>query len=284
MKHVLIMDVGKDLGGAETYIMQLINGLPLEDYQCFLCIRAQSAFAEYLEKQCINTDKFYFDFSCPATSLKQLRQFVEEKNIDLFRSAQFTAPISAIATIHGDAVQDRMGRPVIERMLFAKAEIFLNQYFKKYIAVSADLKTRLVNRGVPEKKVIVIHNGVDLNQYPPKEERCHFAERTVHILSIGRLEKVKNYELLLSAVESCIRKANLRIHCDIYGTGSQLQALQKIIAARELNKTVTLKGYVVSSAIDYSAYDIYVQPSHYESFGLAVVEAMLNRVCVSPVQ
>lgn len=289
MKHVLLFDIGKDFGGAETYIMQLMNGLPQEGFKCFLCVRAQSAFAIYLDDHYPDNEKFRFDFSHFVASLRLLRQYVQKKQIDLIHCnginsmvvaqlVNLTLHLPAVATIHGDAVLDRMGKPIIVRKLYAGAEVFLHWGFQKYIAVSEDLKYRLAARKVPKGKVTVVHNGVDMQQYPVKGERCHFVGGKVHILSIGRLEKVKNFELLLTAVENCVNKLKMQILCDIYGTGSQQQALQETIVAKGLEHIVTLKGYVDSSAINYDAYDIYIQPSHYESFGMAAAEAMLNRV------
>lgn len=289
MKNILLFDIGRDFGGAETYILQLMNGLPQEGYKCFLCVRSHSTFATYLDEHYPANEKFSFDLSHFMASLRQLRQYVEKKHIELIhcnginsmvvaRLVNLIEHLPAVATIHGDAMLDRMGKPIVVRKLYAGAEVFLHRGFQKYIAVSEDLKSRLVARRVPAGKVTVVHNGVDVRQYPVKGERCHFIGGKIRILSVGRLEKVKNYELLLTAVESCVKKLKMRILCDIYGTGSQQLALQEMIVAKELEQIVTLKGYVDSSAINYAAYDIYIQPSHYESFGLAAAEAMLNRV------
>ena len=73
-----------------------------------------------------------------------------------------------------------------------------------------------------------------------------------------------------------------KIHCDIYGDGSQKKELQLLINKLNLQNTVKLKGYIDNSLVPkvLSEMDIFCVTSISESFGVAAVEAQSMEVPV----
>ncbi|MFC0146277.1 glycosyltransferase [Pectobacterium cacticida] len=73
---------------------------------------------------------------------------------------------------------------------------------------------------------------------------------------------------------------NPDINIVIIGDGSQREFFKNYIKRLDLEKQVILYGKVKNGAIYSSLFDVYVQPSLSEGFGLAVIEAILNKTPV----
>jgi glycosyltransferase involved in cell wall biosynthesis len=124
-----------------------------------------------------------------------------------------------------------------------------------------------------------IPNGVNLNQIPP----IHLPqENEPFILSIGRFNKVKGFDLLFESFTILARRRqNLRLV--VFGEGCGISPLISQSLAKELKGRVTL---ISTGSDEKKKWDLlqrcilYVCPSRMEGFGIAVLEAM---ACAKPV-
>ena len=97
---------------------------------------------------------------------------------------------------------DRMNKSKIIKKIMSNLEVWSSKSFFKYIAVSNDLKKRLVSRGVNHSKIEVIYNGIQIQDYMIfKSQYDCFNTNEARVISIGRLEAVKNYELLIKSIK-----------------------------------------------------------------------------------
>lgn len=121
------------------------------------------------------------------------------------------------------------------------------------------------------KKVSVIYNPVFI-----KSELIGRALETPKepvIVSVGRLNKVKNQELLLDVFQE--------IHCNypdyrlvIYGEGNYREVLEKKIRDLQLEKYVSLPGACADVLSRILPAEIFVMTSDYEGMSNALIEAM----------
>jgi len=127
----------------------------------------------------------------------------------------------------------------------------------------------------------VIPLGVDLPPaLPPATQTA-----TPHILFLSRIDRKKGLELLLPALTQ-LATEGVSFHLTIAGTNPQDPDYEKSILDRfqtaPLASPVTLSGFVSGAAkwaLLRSA-DLFVLPSYYENFGIAVAEAMAAGVPV----
>ena len=92
------------------------------------------------------------------------------------------------------------------------------------------------------------------------------------IISVGRLQKVKNYELVVRLCE------RLAVEFpdwswDIYGEGSERKHLQELIDEKGLSGFLRLKGNVSDIYKKYDEYSFIVMTSRYEGFPMVLLEA-----------
>ncbi len=144
--------------------------------------------------------------------------------------------------------------------------------------------------GAPHSKIHIIPGGVDLERFMPMD-RCaarrqlDLPEEAFLILYVGRFAPLKRVDRLVSALarlRSQGRKVQLvLVGGDDPGTASR-QALEAAAGRLQLGNAVHFAGRVAQEALPayYSAADVMVLPSDYESFGLVLLEAL---ACGTPV-
>jgi D-inositol-3-phosphate glycosyltransferase len=147
------------------------------------------------------------------------------------------------------------------------------------------------------RKVTVVPPGVDLGHfYPiPVDEARQFiglAPDARMILFVGRIEPLKGLDTLIKAV-ACLRVQDLSepVHLAVIGgdpdaepeeMSAEMARIQKICDDLTVGKMVAFLGKRSQDTLPYyySAADVVVMPSHYESFGMVALEAM---ACGTPV-
>ncbi len=154
------------------------------------------------------------------------------------------------------------------------------------IAVSACTKKDLVQLlGIPARKITVIYNGVDHSVFKPVSGRqLEYA----YLLYVGSERPRKNLGVLLQAFAMLKREdgalAGLKlVKVGIAGRADEFRgATISEVRRLGLGNEVILAGYVSDKELAryYSSALVLVMPSHYEGFGLPVVEAM---ACGCPV-
>jgi D-inositol-3-phosphate glycosyltransferase len=148
-------------------------------------------------------------------------------------------------------------------------------------------------------KIDIIPPGVDIDHFypiPPDEAReaINLPVNERMLLFVGRIEPLKGLDTLLRAI-AAMRKAG--IHCQVphylavvggdpSATGENLSSemirLQSLCSELGLNDMVLFLGKRDQASLPYyySAADVLIMPSHYESFGMVALEAM---ACGTPV-
>jgi len=129
-------------------------------------------------------------------------------------------------------------------------------------------------------KVSVIPPGVDLSRFRPmsqsqSREFLGYGEEK-NILFVGRLEPLKGLDVLFRAVAALENLGNVTLN--VVGgdeNSKEKSRLQSLASRMKLTQTVRFIGSVSQEELPlhYNAADVCVLPSHYESFGLAALEA-----------
>ena len=92
------------------------------------------------------------------------------------------------------------------------------------------------------------------------------------IITVGRLERQKGYDLLLQALPIVYEK-HPDWHVNIFGDGSEREALKKQRAELGLGNFVTFKGYVRNIEQEYAGSAFFVLSSRFEGFPMVLLEA-----------
>jgi glycosyltransferase involved in cell wall biosynthesis len=146
----------------------------------------------------------------------------------------------------------------------------------KIICVS-NYEKYLVNKlDVDEKKIVVIPNGLNLDQYKGLQRNKRDFKS---ILYVGRIEKYKGIQFILEAV------ANLdeNIIAEIVGIGPYKSELMKLATAMGIGKRVRFYDNLPRKQLleKYIDAEIFIMLSIRESYGITVAEALsLGTPCI----
>ena len=149
----------------------------------------------------------------------------------------------------------------------------------RLLTVSKKNREYLRKLGI-KKEVNIVPNGYSssLFWYMEKQKAkkiLNLSDQRKILLSVGSLEKVKGYDILIKALNivSKIRKDFLCIHI---GEGSEESNIKKLIARYNLNKYMQLLGGMPHNELVYwfGACDIFVSSSLFEGNPTVMFEAL----------
>lgn len=135
----------------------------------------------------------------------------------------------------------------------------------RIVAVSAAVRQMLIDQGADPERIRVIPGGIDMAQYaelPPPVPGV--------VGALGRLEREKGFDLLLTAMAKLRGEARLLLG----GDGQERESLAQQIAELHLEDRVTQTGFVADVPAFLGQTGLFVLPSRTEGLGLVAVEAM----------
>lgn len=173
--------------------------------------------------------------------------------------------LKLVHTVHNTGVVTRYGS--LQRSLHAAA-------IDGCIAVSPAVAAECVAAGL--RNVAMIENGVALHRFTAGTPRTRAG--ALRILCVGRLTPQKGQDLLLEAL-MLAKSRGLDWMCRLIGEAGVHDAgyaagLRHLIASHDLADRVSLEGGRTGIADILPWADLFVMPSRFEGFGLALIEAM----------
>lgn len=214
-----------------------------------------------------------------------VRRLLAESDFDLI-DAHYLYPDGVAAATVGA----RIGKPVV--MTARGSDVNLIADYREprrlilraardaraLVTVSRALKDRLVAIGVPDERITVLRNGVDLSLFRPLDDRRSLvADNQLSLLSIGHLIEGKGHHYAIAAL-ALLKNA----HLTIVGAGPWRERLKRLAAESGVAQRVVFAGRVPYEELPrlYNAADILVLATRSEGMPNVVLEAL---ACGTPV-
>ena len=260
MKICVIM-LAKKFGGAERFYMDLTNGLARRGHDVLAISNARSKAALHLEKlPNINRASVRvlgpWDPLAPRQITKLARAFAPQViQTSLSRAAHLAGPAS-----------HRLNIPLV-----AHTHDFVDlKYFRHagvFTPTTAAQRDYLIREGIPAQGVRWIPNFSSF----PTVTAIHCRDKVTKMVAHGRFVHKKGFDLLLHSLS---RLETDDIHLYLAGDGVERQRLMDLAAALNIDKRVHFAGWQDDIRSFLLQGDLFVLPSRYEPFGIAVLEAM----------
>jgi D-inositol-3-phosphate glycosyltransferase len=187
------------------------------------------------------------------------------------------------------AVKNVIGVGEAEPQLRLETERDLARTCHLVIAPTEKEKENLIlHYGVSPERVSVVPCGVNLELFQPidrrlSRDRLGFADEKI-ILFVGRIEPLKGIEQLLRAMPYLAKEhqSKLVIIGGDKDSQQEIERLKGLSRSLHIQNSITFSGMVKPEQLPYyySAADVCVIPSYYESFGLVALESL---ACGTPV-
>jgi len=203
------------------------------------------------------------------------------------RSLKNIYSIPLICTIHATEYGRNWGIHNDNQRYINDVEWWLCYESWRVIVNSRYMKNEVKNIfRLPEDKLRMIHNGVDINKFIGCERDYRFrrnyaADNEKIVFFVGRLVHEKGAHVLVDAVPKVIRYYSDSKFV-IAGKGPQLDYLKEKAAGMNIAEKLYFTGYISDEDLLrlYKCADVAVFPSLYEPFGIVALEGMLANVPV----
>jgi len=302
-------------GGTGAYVYYLSNELLKNGYRIYVVTGSNQTVDVTVNEQLkvfflkIPRTPIVKSFLLAANSYRKLNN--ERPNIDvdithvnLPLTPNFAVPPNfgkaTICTVHstwkGEAEAIR-GEPFSRLNANEKFMVSLNWFLrifeekmleraKKIIAVSHFTKKELTEYyQIPESKIRVIHNGVDIKKFQPAQDKrkikseLGFNPDDLLILSVGRLYARKGLFTLIDSMPPIMRRFK-NAKFVVSGKG-QSDEMHKLIAHAEkvgVKDNLIFTGYYPDKKLPklYQAADVFAFSTFYEHHPFAVLEALAS--------
>jgi glycogen(starch) synthase len=186
-----------------------------------------------------------------------------------------------LVTMHSTEIGRRDGLHTDTEKMIHETEAWLTYEAWKVICCSNYMVSHVRWAfGLPEDKLVMIPNGVNINVYDKIEEdlssiRAKYAlpEEKI-VLYVGRLVYEKGIHVLINAVPKVLEKVNAKFI--IVGSGYMKEQLLNIVRSMRLEHKVLFLGFVDDETLLrlQKCADVSVVPSLFEPFGIVALEAM----------
>jgi phosphatidylinositol alpha-1,6-mannosyltransferase len=233
------------------------------------------------------------DMSLRLSVLRTIRRIVREERIAVLCIGELVAGgwlagvsrrllgLTSVIYVHGEEIStrtryDRGGRRRRRALEVADGVIAVSRFTRE---------TLISGFGVPEAKITLISNGVDLSRFTPRprsprlEARYGLAGRRV-LLTISRLYARKGIDRVIEALPMVLKHIPDILYL-VVGEGSYRTTLEQMVAERSLSGHVVFAGAVADHELadHYGLGEVFIMANRAmpdgetEGFGLVFLEA-----------
>lgn len=274
-KRIIIVTRAMTAGGAERVIAQLSNYFVSQNIICEIITMNKSEIMYDLDSKVV----------CSAIGRKSnnkiidrflryslLRKTIKSKSPDVVLSLPEDTGIYVILSLIGTGipvyVSERNNPWVMPDVKLTRILRRIAYPFAKGIIFQTDMAKSFFSRNI-QRKSVVLANPVDVTRIP--EQFNGTREKT--IVAAGRLEKQKNFPLLIETFSEFVKK-----HTDyklyIYGEGRLRSDLETLVENLDLCDKVFLLGRKSNLLELMNSASVFVLSSDYEGIPNVLLEAM----------
>ena len=148
--------------------------------------------------------------------------------------------------------------------------------YNKVICISQSVENELIKLGLPSKKITVIENGINLNNFikvkPIDKSKINskIYQNDKLLIQVSRFGIEKDQKTLIKAMTLLPNNYKLIL----VGDGDLLEELKSFVITLQIENRIVFLGNRIDIPVLLASSDLSIQSSKWEGFGIAAVEAM----------
>jgi glycosyltransferase involved in cell wall biosynthesis len=267
-----------DAGGTERQMIELMRRLDRRRFAVHaVCFHRRGAWLPLVESSVASIAEFPITGFGQRVTWQQMRAFsawCRSQRIAVVQTCDFYANVFGLPAAAWAGVPLRIGsrrdlnpgksraQLALQRFAYAAAHVV--------VANSQAAAACLLAERVPERRTMVIPNGVDLARFPPAPVREGAIRR---VITVANLRPEKAHEVLIEAAAR-LALQHPDVEYLIVGDGPRRAALEALVRARGLERQVHFLGHREDVPLLLASADAYVLSSRSEAFPNGIIEAM----------
>ncbi len=288
-KHIVIVIPNLAMGGAEKFVVTLANLWAEQGYRIEIVLMHR----EGTLLQAVSNKVQITSLECKRLRdlVFPLRSYLKKENPEVVWAHMW--PLTSVVTLskllsgrpsriyltdHTNLIESRKYEMTVS-FIVLKIILKLTYIFAtKFTAVSKGVASSIREiTGPIYPHAEVIYNpaarGVDPRLTRDIDTSDLWGdEKTVRLLTVGRLKRQKNHALLLSAIAKVSQHCRCKLA--ILGDGELMASLRYLATSLGISDCIIFKGFVDDPSLWYATADVFVLASDWEGFGNVIVEAM----------
>jgi glycosyltransferase involved in cell wall biosynthesis len=161
--------------------------------------------------------------------------------------------------------------------LYGEADRFVLRKYARVVAVSDEVKQRLLKSGVREKEIHLVRNGIELgpfnNAVPSLREDLSRDRALIGL--IGRLAWEKGIDIFLRAAARVLGEFP-SAQFVVVGEGPDKDKLEQLVDELNIRANVSMLGHRDNMPSVYASLDVMVSSSRQEGLPMAILEGMAS--------
>lgn len=300
MKNILIVIESLQGGGAEKVLLDILNNISNKKYNIdLLLINKTGIYLEEIQKKYrvryLMKDIVDLEDELVIRKIKSFIRILKIKFMtsyimsNLFKPDKYDIEIAFLEGVSTKFVSNRNNKSKKiawvhtdlkkNRRLTKKTELKVYKNMDKIICVSNDSANSFKELyPIYSNKVEMIYNPINIEVIRKlskiNENKIIKIHHITNFITIGRLEKVKGYDILLKAHKQLIEEGyNHNIY--VLGQGKEYKNLKLYIDNNNLSNSVYLLGFKENPYPYLNEADVFISSSRYEGLSLVVCESMI---------
>ena len=309
-KNVLFVIDEKMMGGVAVLLSDIINRINISKYNIdVLVLHNRGDYLDDLPKgvniiygtKFFNTIDYTFKEVLNSKNIKKIiskmrvvflmktkligRRIIKERKKILTKKydveVAFKDGFTAIFTAYGDSLKKYHWLHSDYSMYDCTGNyhsLFMEIFpkFDKIIAISKSVLERFKKK-YNVHNTEVIYNIVDQNKIVKmaNQETINFDKNKINLISVGRIHEMKGYSRLIDVLSKLNKEKKLEnVVTRLIGDGPEYNLVKNKIIENNLEDKVLLMGRMKNPFPYVKASDLFLMCSHYEPFGLVIIEAL----------
>lgn len=287
-KNILELCLSPDLGGLELFMVNCFNEFKNKT-NCNIVVQKGTKLDSHLE----NKNKFHLQRNkfFPIFPAIQLAKFIDQNNIDIIHF-HWTKDIATV--VLAKILSKRKPKIIQTRNMTMTRfkDDFYHKWLYKHIntmhAVTYQVKEQL-EKFIPQDirpNIEMVYMGTEEKSMDPDEiislrEKYNLTDLDTFVVGIvGRIEEGKGQYLVIEAIAK-LKKLNIKAMIVGHTMDSEyLASLKEKIKQLNIEDKVIFTGFTKEVDEHMQLFDVNILATPRETFGLVVIEAMINKVCM----
>jgi glycosyltransferase involved in cell wall biosynthesis len=160
--------------------------------------------------------------------------------------------------------------------LYGRLDRFVLRTYTRVVAVSEEVRQRLLKAGVSSSRIHMVRNGVDVERFASAAPSLPGnADGALTVGLVGRLAWEKGVDVFLAAAARVLQLSPATRFV-VAGDGSEREKLEKLIDELNIRSSVTMLGRREDMPSVYASLDVMVSASRQEGLPIAILEGMAS--------
>ena len=266
------------IGGLEKVVLGLVQHRTKSMFHAqVICLDTTGVVADEFAELGVDVDVIGTSGSVPrrvirlASRLRELKPHVlHSHNPQAHLHGTWAARLAGVPVV----VHTKHGRGYPKGRLFGAFSRLASAWASRFVAVSQDAARMAIEiEHVPARKVLVIHNGIDVDRFSPRGVRP--VKSGLLAVTVGRLDPIKDHLTMLRAVRLVVEQLP-GFRLEVVGDGPSRPELEAACKELGVADHVRFHGYRAQVEPHLAAADLFVLSSTSEGVPLALLEAMAS--------